>query len=139
MNQAATPALRAWVAKRAGHRCEYCLLQEDDAVLPHEVDHIIASQHGGPTAPENLSLSCWDCNHLKGPNLASVDPISGDVVRLFDPRQDCWAEHFQLDGPRILGLTSKGRVTVFLLQFNAPERVRQRLDLQHLGRYPRRG
>lgn len=131
-----TPALRALVAARAGHRCEYCLLQEDDAVLPHELDHIIASQHGGQTTLQNLALACWDCNHVKGPNLASVDPLNGEIVILFDPRQDHWAEHFRLDGARIAGLTAKGRATTFLLQFNAPERVRQRTDLQAIGRYP---
>jgi hypothetical protein len=113
------------------------LLHEDDAVMPHELDHIIASQHGGSTTPENLALSCWDCNHVKGPNLASVDPLTGEIAQLFHPRRDRWSDHFRLDGGRIAGLTASGRVTVFLLQFNAPERVRQRADLQAIGRYPR--
>ncbi len=122
--------------QRGGYRCEYCLLHEDDAVLPHELDHIIATQHGGQTTAENLALSCWDCNHVKGPNLASVDPLTGQIVQLFHPRHDRWAEHFRFEGARIVGLTPKGRVTVFLLQFNAPERVRQREDLQATGRHP---
>jgi len=137
VNGEATPALRTLVEERASHRCEYCLLHEDDAVMPHELDHIIASQHSGQTTLENLALSCWDCNHVKGPNLASVDPLTGEIVQLFHPRRDRWADHFRLDGARIAGLTAKGRVTVFLLQLNAPERIRQRADLQALGHYPR--
>ncbi|MBI5385404.1 MAG: HNH endonuclease [Verrucomicrobia bacterium] len=139
MSGEATPSLRAAVESRAGHRCEYCLLHEDDAVLPHELDHIIATQHGGQTALENLAHSCWDCNHVKGPNLASLDPLTREIVLLFDPRRDRWAEHFRLDGARIVGLTAKGRTTAFLLQFNAPERIRQRADLQAIGRYPLAG
>lgn len=133
---ALSPELRSAVWQRAGARCEYCLLHEDDAVLPHEPDHIVATQHGGATIADNLALSCWDCNHVKGPNLSSVDPLSHEIVPLFHPRLDRWAEHFRLDGSRIAGLTARGRVTVFLLQLNAPERVRQRRHLQALGRYP---
>src|SRR5439155_2268325 len=66
----------------------------------------------------------------------SVDPLTHEIVSLFHPRLDRWAEHFRLDGPRIAGLTPRGRVTVFPLQLNAPERVRQGLHLQALGRYP---
>jgi len=124
------------VWQRAGQRCEYCLLHEDDAVLPHEPDHIIAMQHGGKTVAENLALSCWDCNHVKGPNLSSVDPLTGEIAELFHPRRDRWADHFRLDGASITGLTPKGRATAFLLQFNASDRIRQRGYLQDVGRYP---
>ncbi|PYJ08317.1 MAG: HNH endonuclease [Verrucomicrobia bacterium] len=133
---ALSPELRSAVWQGAGARCESCLLHEDDAVLPHEPDHIIATQHGGESVAENLALSCWGCNHVKGPNLSSVDPLTHEIVSLFHPRLDRWAEHFRLDGPRIAGLTPRGRVTVFPLQLNAPERVRQGLHLQALGRYP---
>ena len=138
MSRPIIPAsLRASVPIRAHSRCEYCLLHADDAVLPHEIDHAIATQHRGPTVSENLAFSCWDCNHLKGPNLASVDPSTGKVALLFHPRRDRWDEHFRLEGAGICGLTPTGRATEFLLQFNAPERVRQRQHLQTIGRYPR--
>jgi hypothetical protein len=32
---------------RAGHRCEYCLIREQDTGFPLEVDHIISRKHGG--------------------------------------------------------------------------------------------
>ena len=133
---AISAGLRSTIWQRAGQCCEYCRLHEGDALLPHEPDHIVATQHGGKTAAENLALSCWDCNHVKGPNLSSVDPLTGGIVRLFHPRLDRWTEHFRLEAARITGLTPEGRATVFLLQFNAPERVRQRLFLMAAGRYP---
>ena len=64
--------------------------------MPHQPDHITAVQHGGRPAADNLALACCDCNLLKGPNIASVDPESGRMVRLFHPRRDKWAEHFRL-------------------------------------------
>jgi hypothetical protein len=32
--------LRRLVVERAGGRCEYCLLHEDDTFFTHEIDHI---------------------------------------------------------------------------------------------------
>ena len=129
--------LRDSVRSRAGGRCEYCLVQEDDLFEPHEADHIIAEQHGGETTADNLAFACWDCNRRKGPNLSSVDPESGEVVRLFHPRLQKWAEHFRLDGFRIIPLTPIGRATVALLRFNSPERLSVRAMLHQIGRYPR--
>jgi len=128
--------LRLAVRQRAQERCEYCLIHEEDFLFAHEPDHIIAVQHGGSTAEENLALACADCNRRKGPNLSSVDPDSNAVVPLFHPRRDRWAEHFALDGARIVGLTPMGRATVFLLQLNSEERVRVRHRLQRAGRFP---
>lgn len=47
-----------------------------------------------------------------------------------------WDEHFQLDGVRIIPLTATGRVTVYLLQLNAFERIEERRLLLELGVYP---
>lgn len=43
-----SPELRQQVAERANHRCEYCLIHEDDTYLVCQVDHIISEKHGGP-------------------------------------------------------------------------------------------
>lgn len=128
--------LRLELARRAGQRCEYCLLHAADALLPHEPDHIIAAQHGGATVADNLALACFDCNRLKGPNIASVDPDTGRVVPLFHPRRERWDGHFLLEGARILPLTPPGRATAALLRFNAPDRLRLRESLRQAGRYP---
>jgi hypothetical protein len=125
------------VRSRAGNGCEYCLIHEDDVFEAHEADHIVAEQHGGPTAADNLAYACWDCNRRKGPNLSSVDPETGEVVRLFDPRRDPWIEHFRLDAFRIVPLTLIGRATAALLRLNSPERLRVRATLHQIQLYPR--
>lgn len=78
--------LRQQVRQRAGLRCEYCLLAEADAFFPHEPDHIIAIKHGGETTEENLALSCFDCNRFKGSDVSSIDPVTGQLTPLFNPR-----------------------------------------------------
>lgn len=45
--------LRSEVSRRAAYHCEYCLIHEDDAGFPHEIDHIISRKHGGLSDPEN--------------------------------------------------------------------------------------
>ena len=128
--------LRRLVVERAHGRCEYCLLDQNDSLYAHEVDHIIPEKHRGQTNAENLCLSCLDCNRYKGSDFASFDPDTGEVVLLFDPRQDVWEHHFRLKGARIEPLTPVGRVTVFILRLNDELRVRQRTVLQAAKRYP---
>jgi hypothetical protein len=119
-------ALRRLVRERAAERCEYCLIPESHTLATHPVDHVIAEKHGGPTAAENLALACTICNLHKGSDLSSVDPLTGEIVPLFHPRRDRWAEHFRIVAGRIEPLTATGRVTVRLLQLNASERVEER-------------
>src|SRR3954465_484019 len=79
---------------RARGMCEYCLMPESASALKHVVDHIIATQHGGKSSPENLALCCGRCNLYKGPNIAGLDPQSGQLARLFNPRSDNWRSIF---------------------------------------------
>ena len=116
-------ALRRQVRERASERCEYCLLTEVQAFFPHEPDHIIAQKHGGRSVLHNLALACFDCNRFKGSDIASVDPDSEVITRLFNPRVDRWTEHFRLDRGRIVPLTVVGRATERLLRLNLPHRV----------------
>jgi hypothetical protein len=127
---------RRLVRERAGDRCEYCHVPEADTFMPHEIDHIYAEKHGGRSTIDNLCLSCWICNRHKGTDLASLDPLTGEITPLFHPRNDAWPENFSLDGPYIRPLTAHARVTVQLLQLNKRERVEERRLLIQLGRYP---
>ena len=129
-------ALRLAVGERAHGCCEYCRVHEDDVLLPHEPDHVIAEQHGGQSTFENLALACFHCNRNKGPNIASVDPQTGRIVPLFNPRLHSWIEHFQLDGAHIIPESENGRATVSLLKFNTPARIRVRESLIGVGRFP---
>ncbi len=116
-------ALRREVIKRAGNRCEYCLLPAEVAFYPHEVDHVIAEKHGGATESGNLAFSCWRCNRHKGSDLTSFDPETRQLSPLFNPRIQNWAEHFAYEGERIVGLTQEGRTTINLLRLNSAERL----------------
>jgi hypothetical protein len=88
---------------------------------------------GSTTEPDNLALACNYCNFHKGPNIAGLDPDSGQLVPLSHPRQDHWSEHFAWEGTVIVGRTPIGRATVQLLAMNAWERVEVRNNLRTLG------
>ena len=118
---------RQLVRRRAGEVCEYCRIpQEATPLIPFHIEHIVAKQHGGGDDPDQLALACDRCNAYKGPNLTSIDPESGDVVPLFNPRRDAWKDHFMFRGSTIAGLTPTGRATVALLNMNHPRRVKLR-------------
>ncbi|MEK0194876.1 HNH endonuclease signature motif containing protein [Microcoleus anatoxicus] len=89
-------SLRRMVCDRANGYCEYCLIPETLALSSHQIDHIIAEKHSGETVESNLALFCSICNKNKGSDIASIDPETGEVVRLYNPRKDRWADHFQL-------------------------------------------
>jgi 5-methylcytosine-specific restriction endonuclease McrA len=128
--------LRHEVSRRAGNRCEYCLLHQDFAASTHQVDHVIAEKHRGPTNSENLALSCTICNRRKGSDIGALDPETGQLVRVFSPRTQKWQEHFELKDARIVGLTPEGRATVELLHFNSYERLAERAELIQAGHFP---
>lgn len=126
--------LRSLVRRRAGDVCEYCRLpQIASPIVRFHVEHIIARQHGGTTGPDNLALACNYCNFHKGPNIAGLDPDTGQLVPLFHPRQHQWSEHFAWEGTIIVGRSPVGRATVQLLAMNAWERAEVRDNLQSLG------
>jgi hypothetical protein len=126
------------VRQRANLICEYCRLPQSHHPIPFEVDHVIARQHGGPTALGNLAFTCLHCNRHKGPNLAGIDRQTSRtrLVRLFNPRRHRWAYHFYWDEPRAVGRTPIGRVTVTVLAMNEPIRVALRETLIDEGVFP---
>ncbi len=135
MSEEVGAALRREIRERAGGRCEYCFMPDDEPVFPHEPDHIIAAKHRGQTTSENLAYACFECNRAKGSDIASLDPATGALTPLFNPRTQVWPAHFRFNGPVIEPLTAEGRVTVFLLHFNIPPRVAIRAMLLAEGRY----
>jgi hypothetical protein len=128
---------RSLVWQRAGQRCEYCRLhQDDDPLFVFHVEHIVARQHGGRDYPGNLALCCHHDNLHKGPNLTGIDPITKKLTRLFNPRRHKWSRHFRWDGPLLVGRTAIGRTTVAVLGMNLPHRVILREALIAVGRFP---
>jgi HNH endonuclease len=121
--------LRESVRKRAGNACEYCRMTQDATpLIAFHVEHIVSRQHGGSDDPAGLALACDRCNAYKGPNLTSIDPETGTLVALFNPRADLWSDHFVIRDGHIVGLTPRGRATVRLLNMNAPRRVELRRE-----------
>ncbi|MCF7961195.1 MAG: HNH endonuclease [Pirellula sp.] len=116
------------VRQRAGDCCEYCHLPQDATpFITFHIEHVIAKQH----TPDDdnlddlkrLALACDRCNLFKGPNLSSIDPNSGEIVNLFNPRTDNWNDHFATRDAKIVGLTPMGRATARLLNMNDSRRV----------------
>ena len=129
-------ALRRLIIERAEEKCEYCLSPQLFSSYSYEIDHIIAEKHGGSTSSENLALACFPCNRHKGSDIASLDPLTGELTRLFDPRSQEWSDHFRIEDARIVGTTPTGRTTVFLLQFNSGPEVLLRQMMIEQGVFP---
>ncbi|MBI1901054.1 MAG: HNH endonuclease [Planctomycetia bacterium] len=128
-------ALRRLVRRRAGDRCEYCRLPQSAVDITFHVEHVIARQHGGLTQPQNLALACDRCNLYKGTNLTAIDPETGEIQALFNPRRQAWDTHMALHGIRLRGRTPTGRATVRLLQMNSARRRRLRALLIKTGQF----
>lgn len=125
------------VQARAGNTCEYCRLsQEHEPFVTFHIEHIIARQHGGDTAPSNLCFACTSCNLHKGPNIAGIDPIANEMVPLFHPRKDTWDNHFAWRGPVLVGKTPVGRATIGVLAINLPDNIELREILIAEGVFP---
>lgn len=127
-------ALQQLVWQRAAQRCEYCQVPADVALLPFQIDHIIAEKHGGLSIADNLALICERCNSHKGPNIAGY--LEGQHVPLFNPRKDQWRDHFAWEGAVLVGKTPVGTVTIEVLAINLPYRIALRAALIDEGLFP---
>jgi len=123
-------ATRSQVRRRANECCEYCLLKSEDDPLPFHIEHIIPKKHRGESTLGNLALACHQCNLHKGPNLSGLDPDTGKLVQLFNPREQKWHEHFRYKAAR---LTSVGKTTIFVLDMNEDSRVKLRIECDYGG------
>ena len=117
-------ASRAAVRRRAGNRCEYCQLRQEDSPLALlHIEHVVPRKHGGGDELDNLALACIDCNLHKGSNLTGIDPESGQITTLFNPRQQTWSDHFEWRGITVFGLTAIGRTTIRVLEINSDDHL----------------
>ncbi len=127
-------ALRALVAERAGHRCEYCRLPAQDSLFAFHIDHIVSIKHGGETNSGNLAYACQICNLNKGTDIATFLHDPQLPTRLFNPRFDIWDEHFKADLlGELIPLTAIGQATIKVLDLNHPDGVIERRELIKLG------
>ncbi|HEY2411998.1 MAG TPA: HNH endonuclease signature motif containing protein [Pirellulaceae bacterium] len=126
-------ALRKAVWERANSKCEYCQIRHSSERLPFELEHVVARKHGGATQSDNLALACFACNRYKGPNLAGIDPETGNMVALFHPRRDAWEDHFFWEAAILRGRSPIGRATIAVLRINDTARISHRSVLLASG------
>lgn len=114
------------VRQRASVRCEYCRMHQSLQGGTFHIEHIVPTSRGGDSELTNLALACPGCNLHKSNRTEFADPLTGETVPLFYPRQGRWHEHFEWDEFEIVGLTPTGRATVAALKFNDARRIRIR-------------
>jgi 5-methylcytosine-specific restriction endonuclease McrA len=131
-------AVRQQVRARAHDRCEYCQHPASYACAPFVCEHILPRVYGaGDTLPE-LAWACPACNSHKYAKTHALDPQTGRLVPLFNPRHQRWTRHFAWseDFLTIIGRTATGRATVVALSLNRPELLNLRQALRAIGAHP---
>ena len=130
--------VRRAVQLRARDACEYCFRPTDssftiDHVVPQalwqryadgEFDSFLGTEWTA-TARDHVSNYAWACmwcNRKKLNNIcgAAPGPKRATAARLFNPRRDCWGDHFYFLPGYVLiqPLDAIGSATLDILQFN---------------------
>ena len=128
---------RQLVINRAKECCEYCRLPANAGTVEFHIDHIIPRKHDGTDTIDNLCFACFHCNLYKSHDLTGFDPETGEISRLYHPRNQVWGEHFKIVTESLVtGKSSEGRTTVNVLKMNLEERVESRQVLADIDEYP---
>ena len=129
--------LRTFVTHRERDLCEYCQTAQI-IVVSMEIDHIIPEVADGLTIESYLCLTCRACNSFKQDFQTGIDPETGDIVPLFNPRTQIWSDHFKwtINGLNLIGLTPSGRATINRLRINRDGVVASRRLWVQAGWYP---
>lgn len=130
--------IRRLVEARAQGCCEYCRIPARFVPDSFTIDHIWPVVAGGETHADNLAWACAGCNGRKHVTTEAIDPQTDQPVRLFNPRQQIWSEHFVWgnDKTLVIGLTPTGRATVGALNLNRLTLVNLRHLLTQAGLHP---
>ena len=118
--------------------CEYCVAPSNFSTDYFHYEHIIPLILNGKSELDNLARSCGICNNNKRDKIEYFDPLTQQTVRLYNPRQDIWLDHFQWndDDLRLIGLTPIGRATINLLKLNRVNTVNLRKLLKMADLHP---
>lgn len=137
-NRRISSKLKAAVAERACHCCEYCRTQWQHVTGSFSGEHILPVSKGGLTTLENLALSCQHCNNYKHDKIEGRDPATRETAALYNPRTQRWRDHFEWnsDYTLIIGLTPTGRCTVETLRLNRECLRNWRRALHSVGVHP---
>ena len=128
--------LRRLVIQRAANRCEYCGLAQVSQIATFHIDHVVPVVAGGETSESNLALACVSCSLRKAARLTALDPETGQVAPIFNPRTNEWHDHFQWQGVSVVGSTAVGRATIEALALNRPSVLLIREEEAFRGRHP---
>ncbi len=130
--------LRKQIKERARYLCEYCLSPELFSPSYFEGDHIFPVSEGGKDEFENFANACGGCNKHKSNATHAIDPLTGEITALYNPRTNNWEEHFSWDDTYsiILGITPRGRATIRKFKLNREEVVNLRVLLISVGLHP---
>jgi len=123
-----TPAkdIERQVRERAADRCEYCRMHQALQGATFHVEHIRPKSVGGESSLSNLAWACPSCNLQKADRTRALDPMSRELMPLFDPRNDAWNEHFYWNGLEVESTTPIGRATIAALDLNRDRRCKIR-------------
>lgn len=126
------------IIERANRLCEYCRCSMDYSAQPFVIDHIVPIAEGGTTTMENLAFSCGGCNGHKYTKIQALDPVTRELVSLYNPRTQKWLDNFVWsdDFLQVVGLTAIGRATINALQINRSGVVNMRKLLLMAGLHP---
>jgi hypothetical protein len=131
-------AIQRAILELSKNYCEYCVLPSNFSTDFFHFEHIIPVVLNGKTELENLARSCGICNNNKRDKIEHIDPLTQQIVRLYNPRQDIWADNFQWsdDDLYIIGLTPIGRATNALLKLNRSNAINLRKLLKMADLHP---
>jgi HNH endonuclease len=135
MSDLSWAATMRFVHERARECCEYCQTCQKLTGQAMHVEHIAPD---GGDAPDNLCLSCPNCNLSKSAATQAPDPMTGQMQALFNPRKQQWAEHFEWDTTKthIIGRSAIGRATVERLRINSERMIIARSIWVKAGEHP---
>ena len=116
------------IRAQAGNMCGYCCVPQKLLSYKLEIEHLHPKGKGGTDEEQNLWLACRQCNLSKGTQTLGFDNVTSAKVKIFNPRQQTWSEHFAWSDDKtiIIGRTSCGRATVSAIKLND--------DLQRMAR-----
>ncbi|MGV0024418.1 HNH endonuclease [Phormidesmis priestleyi] len=142
-------ALRRQVNEEANYRCEYCKTSSRSTGTSLVMEHILPrasllvprASLGGSDNRNNLAASCYRCNEFKGAKTEAIDPETGQLALLFNPRTQIWFNQFAWvnGGTHRIGVTPTSRATVVALRLNNENVVEARAIWIEFGWHPPAG
>jgi len=126
------------ISQRAAGRCEYCQTPANYAPSPFPSEHVTPSSKGGLDDLTNIAFACNGCNWFKSNKTEAIDPQTGILLPLFNPRQQIWSDHFKWteDQLKMVALTPIGNATIETLKLNREGLVNLRFALLAIGIHP---